>query len=835
MNELKYAARQLVRQPVLTVIVIAMLAIGIGATTAMFSWVNALLLQSLPAPAAEQLVNLGAPGPKPGSHSCSFSGDCEQVFSYPMFRDLEAQQTVFTGMAGHAFFRANLAYEGRTLASGGTLVTGQYFNVLGLTPALGRFISPADEPAVGESAVVVLSHEYWQSGFGGAADVIGQTLTVNGHALTIIGVAPDGFSGTTIGAKPTVFVPMTLRWLMQPTIAAGPESRLAYWMYVFARLRPGVSLEQARAGINSLYGGILNEVEAPLNDFLPPNVMELFRERQITVAPGARGQSEIPNDAQEPLTLLLGLTGLVLLIVCVNIANLLLARGASRTGEFAIRASLGAGRRNLLAQSLTEATLLAAIGGVCSLPVAHALLAGIRAMLPTVDVGAGFDIELNATALVFAGSATIATVLLFGILPALKAMQVSPGSVVKGQAAQAAASHAMSRFRSTLAGAQIAFSMLLLALAGMFAQSLANVSAIDLGLDVESVVAFNVSPRLSGYDNARATAVYDRIEDALGNEPGILRVTSARVPIIANNNSRNSLTVAGFDAEPTDDTTASLNEVSASYFATLGIPLLAGRALEPTDSAGRPRVAVVNQSFLEKFDLGMDAVGTRFAQGSGDGTVPDIEIVGIVADSRYSSVKAEIPPQYFLSRHQNDNIGTLTFYVRGATNAEALYATVRRVVGSIDASLPVGSLMTMEQTVDDNLFLDRMVAIFSAAFAAVATLLAAVGLYGVLAYGVAQRTRELGVRLALGATPSRLRAMVLKQVGLIALIAIPAGLVAAVFTGRLAASLLFGLSPADPAVLTGAAAILICCVAAAGILPARRAARVEPMAALRYD
>lgn len=836
MSHLRIAARQLLRRPGFSLVVIVMLALGIGTTTAMFSWVHTLLLQPLPVPDPGRLVNLSAPGPKPGQTSCSFAGDCAQVFSYPMFRDLEAQQDVFKGIAGHRILRANLSFEGRTEAAPGLLVSGSYFGVLGLAPAAGRLIEPADEPRVGEAAVVVLGYEHWQNAFGGDPDIVGSTLLVNGVPLTIVGVAPRGFSGTTIGVQPRIFVPLSMRWVMEPTVSRNDEDRLAYWIYAFARLEPGITIEQASSRINALYSGIVNDVEAPLNDFLPDDLLEQFKHKRIGLEPGAQGQSEIPRNATQPLMLLFGVTGLVLLVVCVNVASLLLARGASRVGEMAIRVSIGASRRHLFTQSLTEAGLLALIGGVCGLPLAAAILAGIQAMIPVVEVGTGINIDLNGTALWFAAAVTVTTVFVFGLVPAIKATSTDPGLAVKGQASQAASGRAMTHFRGSLATAQIALSMLLLALAGLFTQSLMNVTRENLGMNVDSLVAFNISPRLNGYGPERTMAVFDELDEALVEEPGVVDIGSASVAIIADNNSRSDLTVQGLEAGPNVDTTSSRNEVSVGFFRTLEMPLLAGRGFEASDRVGAPRVAVVNQTFLRKFGLASaaDAIGTRFGEGRGSDAL-DIEIVGVIADAKYSTVKGDIPPQFFLPRRQNDNIDTLTYYVRGVLEPDTLFATIRRVASRIDANLPVSNFITMVKVVDNNVFFDRMVAWFSAAFAAVATLLAAVGLYGVLAYNVAQRTRELGVRLALGATPAHLRGMVFSQVGRMALLGIPIGLVAAIVAGRAAAALLFGLSGSDPAVFAAAALVLMCVVAAAGYLPARRAARVAPMEALRYE
>jgi predicted permease len=678
MLQLRLTFRRLVRTPSFTITVVLMLALGIGATTAMFSWVHSVLLRPLPVPEPDRLVNLSAPGPKPGSTSCGIAGDCDQVFSYPMFRDLEREQNVFTGIAGQRFFRANLAYDGEPFAGAGVLVSGNYFDVLGIEPAAGRLITPGDEPRLGESAVVVLSYDHWQKAYGGDPGAVGRTLLVNGASLTVIGVAPKGFSGTTLGIQPHVFVPLTMRWIMEPTVPRDDANRLAYWVYAFARLRPGVSIEQASSALNGIYSGILAEIEAPLNAFMPADVLERFKAKRIEISPGAHGQSRFPRVAGQPLGLLLGVTSLLLLIVCVNIANLLLARGAARTGELAIHASIGASRRHLFAGSLAEAAVLAVIGGAASLPIAAALLAGIDAMLPIVEAGAGFDIEIDKTVLAFCAALTLATVLLFGSIPAIKAVTTSPGLVVKGQASQAASTRGMARFRGSLATAQIALSMLLLALAGFFAQSLLNVARVDLGMNVDSLATFAVSPRLNGYDRERTMSVFERIEESLAAEPGIVAVASASVPLLTDSNSRNDVQVRGFDAGPSTDTNAHANHVSAGFFRAMEIPLLAGREFAPADTLGAPRVAVVNQTFLRKFGLGMDAIGTRIGVSFDDGIDPDIEIVGIAADAKYSTVKDEIPPQYFLARRQDDNIQTLAFYVRGTLDSEALLAAIRR-------------------------------------------------------------------------------------------------------------------------------------------------------------
>ena len=831
MNNLGYAFRQLVRRPGLSIVVIVMLALGIGATTAIFSLFHQVLVQPLPVPEPERLVNLGAPGPKRGSTSCSNAGDCEQIFSYPMFRDLERQQSVFEGIAAHRDFNANLAHEGQASIGRGILVSGSYFRVLGLQPAVGRLIEPEDEPRVDESAVVVLSHAYWLSQFGADPTVVGRGLTVNGQRLTVIGVAEEGFTGTILGFRPQVFVPITLRWLMEPTRPRDENDRVAYWVYLFARLKSGLSLEQASAGINSLYSGILNDVEAPLQSALDADILEEFLKRQITLESGAHGQSQLPENAGRPLILLLGVTVLVLLIVCVNIANLLLARGVSRAGEMAIRASIGASRRRLVSQLLAETGMLAVIGGVLSLPVAALTLRVIAVIVPE-QLAEGLAMELSAAALVFLGAASLATVLMFGLAPAVQATRTDLGAVVKGQTPQALGGHGMARIRAALATAQIAFSMVLLVLAGLFAVSLANIARVGLGMDVDSIGTFTVSPRTSGYDAARTMATFDRLEERLAAEPGVMSVGTSAIALLTGRAWGLLPLFEGFDGLWGVDNRVLGNEVSPNFFRTLAIPLVAGRDFTSSDTLDSPRVAIVNESFVRKFDFGNDAIGKRFDLGD---RAQDVEIVGVVADAKYSDVKDDVPPQLFLPRRQDDNLGALTFYVRGGIDSDALLRMAPRVVADIDPDLAVIGLMRMARQVQNNVFLDRLVAMLAATFAGLATLVASIGLYGVLAYNVARRTRELGLRLALGAEPRRLRLMVLKQVGCMALIGGAIGLALAIGLGRVAEALLFGLSGYDLRVLLGASAVLSAVVLAASWLPAWRASHVAPMEALRYE
>jgi predicted permease len=832
MQTIRQAVRQLRHRPGFSGVVIAMLAIGIGATTAMFSMFHGVLLANLPVDEPERLVNLAAPGPKFGGTTCTMAGTCEEIFSYPMFRDLEARETVLSELAGHYETFTNLSFHNSSEAARAALVSGGYFGALRLRPALGRVLGPDDDARVAESAVAVLSYEYWQNSAGGDPGVIGQAIVVNGESLTIIGVAPKGFYGTTTGWTPSVYVPLTMRWRMESNVPRSDDNRLSYWVYLFGRLKPGISLEQARAALNALHSGILNEVDAPLNSALGPEGLKKFRARQLTVEPGGHGQSIIASVAGPPFAMLLGVAAAVLAIVCINVANLMRARNAARTAELAIRSSLGASRRQLVRDLLLESTALAVLGGVASIPVAFATLRGVLALVPPQLSGGQLRLGLSPAAMTFAAAVSLGTVLLFGLLPALRSSVVAPGVAMKGQGRHAAGARGMTRFGGTLAIVQLACSMMLLVFAGLFAKSLANLTHADLGMNVDSLVTFGVSPSRNGYDHTRAMQFFDDLERELAAQPGVTGVASSMVPLISFAMWDDKVKIEGRDPGAAADLRANTNQVSNGFFRTLTIPLLSGRAFTDADTIGAPRVALVNEAFVRKFRLEDGAVGKRFTREQQPGS---LEIVGVVADAKYASVKAETPAQYILPRRQNETLGALTFYVRASTSPDDTMRMIRRVVAAADPNLPITDLMTMDRVVESNLFTDRLITTLATGFAALATLLAATGLYGVLAYSIAQRTRELGLRLALGATMGGLRTMVLKQVAKIALIGMPIGLALGVALGQAAKGLLYGMSGYDPVVIGGAVGVLAGVVLTAGYLPARRASAVDPMEALRYE
>ena len=839
MQSLKFATRQLVLHPWLSAAIVVVLAVGISTTTAALSVFYQVVLRPIAVPEPERLVDLSETGAKPGALICSPAGFCDiaSAFSYPMLRDLEARQRGFTGVAGQFGFRASIARETESIAGRGLLVSGGYFSVLGIQPAVGRLIGPGDEPNIGEAAVAVLSHDFWRSELGGDPDIVGTSLTVNGQLLTVVGVAPEGFFGTTLGWRPQVYVPLTLRWAMEPTAMEDEADRRSYWLSVFARLAPGTSQEQAQASMEVVYDGILNDAEVGQQPPMSDDERASFFARRLLLQSNAQGQSATRGDAARPLALLLAATGLLLLIVCINVSNLLFARGVSRAGEMAVRASVGANRARLIAQLLAEAAVLAALAALTSIPILAITLRSIGALVPR-GLANEISIAPDFSTTTFAIAVTTFALAASALLPAWHTSTANPDRIIKATSANYLGTVRGKRARTVLVTTQIALSLVLLVVAGLFAVSLAKLSRVDLGLNPTSLVTFSVSPKLNRYSSDQLELLYSRIREALEAEPDILGASAADVPFLANGSWNVGMTLSGVEVPDDVDNGVLMNSIRPGLLGVLEVPLLAGRDFSDGDTSESPPVAIVNQSFLRRFGLGsaQGAVG-RYIRFTFVDT--PIEIVGVVADMKYRDVKGPIEPQFYGANTQfaESSLSTdgFVFYARTAGPADSALRAIPRVIANIDSSLPVSNLRSMQEQVRENIYSDRLVAMLTTTVASLATLLAAFGLYAVLAFNIAQRTGELGLRIALGARASDLRQLVVRPVCWLTIVGISIGILGALVAGRVVESLLYGVARYDPTVFVAAASIVIVVVAAATYLPARYASRLAPMEALRYQ
>jgi len=715
------------------------------------------------------------------------------------------------------------------------LVSGGYFPALRVRPALGRLIGPDDDREGAASDVVVLAHRYWTTRFGASPAVLNDTLTVNGVPMTIVGVAAAGFSSTTLLENEQFYVPLRLasrvsRW-------RDLSSRRNWFIYAMARLKPGVSMAQAEALLAPPFASIVRDGEFPLQrETLSPNAQKAFLARRLRLESGSHGQNAANSldEARTILALLFAVTILVLLIACANVANLLLVRATERTGEMAVRLAIGASSIRVVRLMLVESGVLALLGGAGSLVVARLAMAGLLALLPVSDAEM-LAFAVDRDVLLFTGAVTMLTALLFGVAPAVHAVRaVRAGS--PGAQARATSSRGMTRLRSALAGSQVALATALLALAGLLIVSLSNLATVDLGVTRAGLSMFRVAPVLNGYRPPQSLALFDRIERGLRDTPGVLSVSGATVRILDDSSSGSDMAVSGYTPSPDSDVHAQYTDVGSRYFSTLGIPLIAGREFTDADSAEAAPVAIVNEAFVRKFKLGARAIGTRIGTNPGQGEPPNMEIVGVVADSAYSTAR-QSPPAQFFRPYRQQPVGTLTFYVRTAAgvNPSAVLSSIPPLVRRLDASLPVEALRTMDQQFDENTTSERILMTMSSSLAALATLLAAIGLYAVLAYSVSQRVREIGIRVALGAHSAAVQRLILGQTLRIASVASVVGLGLAVGLGQLGRSMLFGVDAFDPRAQVGAAALMLVLAVVAGSVPARRAAAVNPVEALRAD
>ena len=832
MSNLRYAFRTFKKTPVVSLVALLSLALGIGANAAIFSVFDQLLLQKLPVQAPDELVNLTANGPHAGSNSTNVAGGSASIFSYPMFRDLEKRQTVFTGIAGHVGFGINLAYKGETSSGQGMLVSGSYFPVLESVPAAGRLFSPNDDTAPGAHPFTVLSYGYWTSRFNRSASILNEQMLIDGISFTVIGVAPEGFMGTSMGEMPDVFIPLSMREAIQQGWK-GLDDRRSYWVYLFARLKPGTTREQAQAAMNPLFHGIIQEVDLPLQKGNSDRYRQQFGSQIMTLVPGAHGQSQVLVEASAPLNILLAITGFVLLIACANIANLLLAKAVGRGREISIRLAVGAQRAQLIRQLLTESILLAIAGGLAGLAVSNITVRLLISFLPP-NAAVPLSPSINPRSLLFTLVVALLTGLLFGLFPAFHSTRPDLATALKDDAGSVSSTGAASRFRKVLVTGQIALSLLLLISAGLFLKSLVNITRVNLGLRTKGVLTFALAPDRNQYKPDQIRDFYARMEEAMGAIPGVESMTVSRIPLLSDSNSSMNVSVDGFVAGPDTDTNANFNQVGPAFFRTLAIPLVTGREFSVSDGITAPKVGIVSEAFKRKFSPNEEILGKRMQIGNGGKN--DIEIVGVARDTKYAQVKDPPPPLFYRPYRQDKQLGASNFYVlvRGVPAAE-LSPAIRSAVAALDPNLPIEEMHTFEKQVEDNVFVDRMITSLAAVFAVLATILAGVGLYGVLAYSVARRTREIGIRLAIGANPGAVRLMVLKEVGILALIGALVGAPGAIALAKFAEPLLYGLKSYDPLVVVAATVLMMAVALGAGYFPARLAMKVAPVTALRYE
>jgi predicted permease len=826
-QDFRLALRALRRAPGFSLVIVLTLGLGIGANTAIFSLMDQVLLRMLPVRDPQRLVLLDGPGP--------FSGRTNgpQVFSVPMFRGLQAgSDDVLEGVFARFETSATMSVGRQSERISAELVSGDYFPLLGVPAALGRTLGPEDDRTPGGHPVAVLSYGFWQRRFGGEPSILNQDVRINGHPMTVVGVAARDFAGIDMGGPVDVFVPLMMKAQMTPTWNDLDAWR-SRWVNVMGRLKPGVSQEQAAAALNVAYRQLLQEDFKTITRAPGGTFRDRFLSKNLLVLPGAKGRSLLRSQFSTPLVVLMGMVGLVLLIACANVANLLLARAAAQQKEVAIRLALGAGRWRVVRTRLTESVVLALAGAAVGVLFAWWTTTVLIETLPFDRAVRTLSGEPNLRVVLFAIAVSTMTALLFGLAPAFQATKPAVTTALKEEAGSVAGSGRQARFRKGLVVVQVALSVLLLAGAGLFARSLYNLRTLNPGFVTEDLLQFSVDPALSGYSRPRAESLFTQMQAQLAALPGTVSVSAAVIPAMTESMWSSTVSVQGYERKEGEDMNPAVNAVAPGHFATMGMPLVAGRDFRPTDVLGAPKVAVINETMAKYFWGDENPVGRRFGFGRDEGF--PIEVVGVVRDSKFTTLRDEIPRFVYVPYMQQDDLDTMTFYVRTRAGAAGIPAAARQVVQRLDPNLPIFDLKTMDAQVDESLFLERLVAALSMLFGGLATVLAAVGLYGVMSYTVSRRTREIGIRMALGAARASVLWLVLREVALMAAAGIVLGLPVAVGLSRFIQSQLYGLSPTDPATLSLTAFVLTAVAMLAGYVPARRATKVDPIRALRYE
>ena len=828
-QDLRYALRTLAKNPAFTLVAMATLALGIGANTAMFSLLDQVVLRLLPVSHPERLVIVR----ETGNHYGNSYGP--NTISWPMFEDLRDNNQVFSGMFCRFPATVTLGYGDRAGQIPAELVSGSYFPILGVGAALGRTIAPDDDAVPDSQPVVVLSYSFWQSYFDGDRTIVGRMIALNGHAMTVIGVAQPGFDGVELGNPARVFVPIMMKTEMTPhSDGLKDRRRRLSWVTAYGRLKPGVNLERAQLSLQPLMHSIL-EMEVQQPEFTRSATAAdrpLFLRNRIELLPGS--DNGLREYMRRPLWLLVALTGAVLLLACANLANLLLARATSREREFAVRLAIGAGRASIVRQLLIESLLLSAAGAVVGLALAFLADRVLLRIYMPVDAAAEFVVSPipDGRVLVFIAGAMLLTSLVFGLLPAVRGSRTEITLSLKDRSGALSAGGIS--LRRALVGVQVALSLLLLVGAGLFVRTLRNLESLGPGFPTDHLLTFRIDPSLNGYSDEQTKSFYQRLNVNLQTMPGITSVGFSSMPLLQGYAWQNAVLGKDFEGAPIEEQPV-LSEVGPDYFATLGIPIVAGREFTAQD-VGPAKYAVINESFAREYFPGRDPIGQRFGLVDDmEPVTPDTEVVGVIPDRKYRDLRETPPAQAYFPYLEGVHFRFMNVYLRTQVDPRQMEDELRERMRQFDPHVPVVGLQTMNEQIGFSLRTERLVASLSGVFGGLATLLAVIGLYGVMAYAVMRRTREIGIRIALGALRSNVIGMVMREVLMLIGTGLLFGAVLALSLTGLVRSQLFGLDPHDPWTLIGAALILTVAAGLAGFIPALRASRVDPMIALRHE
>jgi predicted permease len=828
-SDLRLAIRGLFRSPIFSIVAILSLALGIGANTAIFTLIDQLILRKLPVQRPDELVMLYQEGANMGSNMGT------RMHSYPLYQDLQQRAEPLSEVLGRRLVPASISVDNQTERVTAEMVSGNYFTLLGVKPALGRvFNSQEDDQVYRGHPVVVLGYDFWMRRFAGDTSVVGKKILVNDYPMTIVGVSAAGFAGIDPAQSPQIRVPVLMLPVMLPEFTwVRMDDRRSRWIQVFGRLKTGYTVESARVPIQTLFTQIrAYEMTLPAAKDWSQFSRDRFMKGILHVDSAATGFSSIRNDFSTALLVLMSMVGLVLLIACANVANLMIARAFTRQKEIAVRLSLGASRGRLVRQLLVESGVLSVAGALIGIGIAVALTRGLLALVPSQGQPILIDARPDARILLFTMALTVVTAVVFGLVPALRASRPDVWSTLKDVVGSIAGARGSLFLRKGLVAAQVALSFLLLFGAGLFVRSLQNLQTTDTGVALDNLVTFQLAPALSGYDNPRATLLYQQLIERLRAVPGMKSVAIATVPILSGDEWDSSMSVEGHRPGDGEDMQAFMNALSPGYFQTMQIPVLEGRDFNSMDVKENAKVAIVNRKFATHFFPNGSAVGKRLGQGVGPRTKLDIEIIGVVADSLYEGPRQGVRRQVFVP---NWGRNSATFYARTTSNVASAFGAIRNEVRQLDAAMPVYEMKSVHAQLDETLLTDRLIALLSAGFGLLATLLASIGLYGVMAFVVASRRKELGLRLALGAQPAFVIWLVMREVLLLLGLGLAIGVPAAIASGRFVSSQLFGIQPYDPKLALATVALLTLVSAAAGLIPARRASRIDPILALRYE